>query len=96
MPTITIEARAKVNRSEDVVELELSRGDRKARMTARRDWTIERLAQEIVSQRFPEEPDRTFEKILTITFHTEEIIDPETSVVSTVRVVDAVEVRPIG
>jgi hypothetical protein len=92
MPTVTIEARAKINQSDDIVELELTHGDRQVNMTARRDWTVEQLAQEVVSQEFPEEPDRTFEKVLTITFHTEEVTDPETGGVATVRVVDAVEV----
>jgi protein-tyrosine-phosphatase len=95
MPTVTIEARAKVNQSDSIVELELSHNDRQVNMTARRDWTIERLAQEIVTQEFPEEPDRTFEKALTITFHTEEVIDPETGETVTVRVVDSVEVEPL-
>lgn len=90
MPTITIEAKATVNRSNDIVELELSRGNRQVTMTARRDWTLEQLAEEILAQSFPEEPDRTFEAALTITFHTEEVTDPETGLVSTVRVLDSV------
>ena len=90
MPTVTIDVKAQVNQSEGVVELELSHGERQISMTARRNWTLEQLAEEILAQQFPEEPDRAFEAVLSITFHTEEVTDPETGQVSTVRVLDEV------
>jgi hypothetical protein len=90
MPTVTIDVKALVNQSEDVVALELSHGTRQVTMTAYRDWTLERLAQEILAQRFPDEPDRAFEAALEITFHTEQVTDPETGEVVTVRVLDEV------
>jgi hypothetical protein len=90
MPTVTIDVKAEKNQSSDVVQLQLSRGERQVSMTARRDWTLERLAEEILAQEFPEEPDRAFEAALSITFHTEEVVDEETGQVSTVRVLDGV------
>lgn len=90
MPTVTIDVKAEKNQSTDVVQLELSHGERQVEMTAYRDWTLERLAQEILAQRFLEEPDRAFEAVLEITFHVEEVVDEETGEVSTVRVLDEV------
>lgn len=90
MPTVTIDVEAQTNQSDDVVELKLSHGERQISMTAYRDWTLERLAEEILAQEFPEGPDKTHEAVLTITFHLEEVTDPETGQVSTVRVLDEV------
>lgn len=66
MATITVDARATFNQSDDIVALELEYQGRSATMTARRDWTLDDLAREILAQSFPPEPDRSFQQRLTI------------------------------
>lgn len=90
MPTFTVDARAEYNQSDDIVALELSRNDRTVTMTARRDWTLEQLANEILAQNFPPQPDATFQRRLTIEAHQEDVTDPDTGTVYQIWVLDSV------
>jgi len=90
MATIIVEVRAILDES-NVVELLLTRDGQSVEMTAIRNWTLEQLAAEIVEQEMPGEPDRTFQRLLTIEAHQETGIDPETGEEYLFWVVDSVE-----
>lgn len=64
-----VDVRANVNRTDQVVELDLRRGDRQATMTAYRDWTLEQLALSIVQQQFSIVPDKVFQRRVHIQAH---------------------------
>jgi len=64
-----VDVRARVNTSDQVVELELSRGDQSAVMTAYRTWTLEQLAREILHQHFGVVPDKVFQRRVHIEAH---------------------------
>lgn len=77
MPTFIIQARATVQ-DDGIVSLELRRNGQAVEMTTYRTATLEELALLILAQRIPGEPDKTFQKQITIEAHKDTGVDPDT------------------
>ncbi len=91
MPTFQVDVKAR--RDRDIVKLEVSRGEQRLETTLQFEEvnSLEKFANWLLSQTFPGEVDEpTLLGQLSITFHIEEVTDPETGQVTTVRVLDEV------
>lgn len=91
MPTFQVDVKAR--RDGDIVDLEVSRGEQQLETTLQFEEvnSLEKFANWLLSQTFPNEIDEpTLIGQLSITFHTEEVTDPETGQISIVRVLDEV------
>lgn len=64
-----VDARATVDFNSEIVEVELRKGEQTARMTARRDWTLEDFAISVLHQSLSVVPDKVFQKRVHIQAH---------------------------
>lgn len=96
MPTFQVDVKAR--RNGDIVKLGVSRGEQQLETILQFEEVNgeEKFATWLLAQTFPGEVDEpTLQRRFTISFHTEEVTDPETGQVSTVRVLDEVSSEPL-
>lgn len=89
MPTLTVNARA-TRQSENIVTLELERDGQTVDVTVYADMTPEQVADQILAQTHPQQPDKTYQRKVTIDWHWETGVDPETQEEYQYKVIDGV------
>lgn len=91
MPTVTAQIK-NVRRYKDNVQFQAVSGNNiiVREVEASQFSTWEELAAWLINQEFDFALEPDWEKTLTITFHIETVVDPETGLSSQIRVVDSV------
>lgn len=94
MPTTTVNARA-TRQENNTVTLELERNGQTVDVTIYADMTLEEVAWQILAQTHPPEPDKTYQRQVTIEWHWETGVDPETQEEYQYKVIDDVTVEQL-